>query len=155
VQVYHHCLDRVRSLSDCIFCRIVRKESESSTIYEDEKVLALMDIKPFKSGHVLVIPKGHFENIYDIPEDVIAQLYIIVKRIAIVIKKSIKPEGISIIQSNEIAGSQGIFHFHTHVIPRYYGDRINQVGVIWESDRMLTKKELEPVAEKIRKNMKD
>jgi len=137
-------------LSDCIFCRIVRKEIESSIIYEDENVLALLDIKPFKTGHALVIPKEHFENIYDIPEDVIAQIYRIVKRIAVAVKKSIKPEGISIIQSNEVAGSQGIFHFHTHVIPRYFGDKINQVGVIWESNTMLTKKELEPVAEKIR-----
>lgn len=137
-------------MSDCIFCRIVRKEIESSIIYEDENVLALLDIKPFKTGHALVIPKEHFENIYDIPEDVIAQIYRIVKRIAVAVKKSIKPEGISIIQSNEVAGSQGIFHFHTHVIPRYFGDKINQVGVIWESNTMLTKKELEPVAEKIR-----
>jgi len=153
VRVYHHCLDRVRNLSDCIFCRIVRKEIESSTIYEDDKVLAILDVKPFKSGHTLIIPKGHFENIYDVPEDVIAQIYRIVKRVAIAIKKSIKPEGISIIQSNEVAGSQGIFHFHTHVIPRYFGDKINQVGVIWESNTMLTKKELDHVAENIRKDL--
>jgi len=140
-------------LSDCIFCRIVRKEIESSTIYEDDKVLAILDVKPFKSGHTLIIPKGHFENIYDVPEDVIAQIYRIVKRVAIAIKKSIKPEGISIIQSNEVAGSQGIFHFHTHVIPRYFGDKINQVGVIWESNTMLTKKELDHVAENIRKDL--
>ena len=140
-------------MSDCIFCRIVRKEIKARIIHEDEKVLALLDIKPFSTGHALVIPREHFENIYDIPEDLISHLYKIVKRLAIAVKKAVGAEGISIIQSNEIAGSQGIFHFHTHVVPRYFDDKINQVGVIWEGDEIVDDKSLEPVLEKIKKNM--
>ena len=140
-------------MSDCIFCRIVRKEIEASIIHEDDKVLALLNIKPFSPGHTLVIPKGHFENIYDIPEDVIAHLYKIVKRVAIAVKKAVDAEGISIIQSNEIAGSQGFFHFHTHVIPRYFDDKINQVGMIWEGHEMAEQEDLKSVAEKIKKNL--
>lgn len=142
------------NLTDCIFCKIVRKEIEVSTIYEDDKVLAFLDIKPFSPGHILVIPKEHFENIYDISEDTIAHLYKIVKKMAMVVKRGVNAEGISVIQSNEIAGSQGIFHFHTHVIPRYFGDKINQVGVIWESNVVVDKKELNPVAEKIKNCIK-
>ena len=138
------------NLTDCIFCKIVRREFPASIICEDDKVIAILDIKPFSPGHTLVIPKEHVENIYDIPEDTIAHLYKIVKKLAIAVKKGIKSEGISIIQSNEAAGSQGIFHFHTHIIPRYYGDKIHQVGVIWESGVTVEPEELNPFAEKIK-----
>ena len=142
------------NLTDCIFCKIVRKEIPASIIYEDGEVLAFLDIKPFSPGHTLVIPKRHFENIYDIPEDTIAQLYKVVKKMAVAVKNGIDTEGISIIQSNEMAGSQGIFHFHTHVIPRYFGDKMNEVGVIWESDVTVGLEELNPIAEKIKNTLK-
>jgi len=129
----------------------VKKKSKASIIYEDDKVLALLDIKPFKLGHTLVIPKVHWENIYDIPEDSISQLYKVVKKVAMALKKAVGADGISVIQSNERGGSQGIFHFHTHVIPRYHGDKLNKLGVVWESDIQAEKKKLEAVAEKIRR----
>jgi histidine triad (HIT) family protein len=134
---------------DCIFCKIVRKEIDASIIYEDEKVVSFLDLKPFNPGHALVIPKKHYENIYDIPEDIIAHLYKVVKKISMGIKNGTKCEGISIIQSNEVAGSQGIFHFHTHVIPRYFGDKLNEMGVIWESNAAAERKDLNDAAKKI------
>lgn len=138
-------------MKDCIFCNIVEKKSDAEIVYEDEEVIALLDIKPFKPGHTLVIPKEHFETIYDIPEDVIAHLYKVVRKVAIAVKKAVNAEGINIIQSNERAGLQGIFHFHTHVIPRYFGDKLSRLGAVWESNVQAERKELTPVAEKIRR----
>ena len=136
---------------NCIFCRIVSKKADAEIVYEDEKVLALLDLKPFNPGHTLVVPKGHFETIYDIPEDMIAQLYKVVKKVAIAVKKATNAEGINIIQSNELAGNQGIFHFHTHVIPRYFGDKLSDLGPVWESSIQAERKELKDEAERIRR----
>lgn len=131
---------------DCVFCRIASKKVDAEIIYEDEKVLALLDIKPFNPGHVLVIPRKHFENIFEIPEDVIAHLYEVVKKVAMALKKATDAEGVSIVQSNTV--SQGFFHFHTHVIPRYFDDGM---PIVWESDVIADRKELKTMADRIRK----
>lgn len=149
MQAYHRCLDRVKNLSGCIFCRIVRKEIESSNIYEDDKVLAMLDIMPRNPGHTLIIPKAHRENIFEITEDEISHLYKISKKIADAIRKAVDADGVSIVQSNRV--SQGVMHFHTHVIPRYFNDGM---PIVWEGHQKFEKKELESVAEKIRKNLK-
>lgn len=146
--------DGLKNLKSCIFCRIVERKEPAEILYEDEKVMALLDLKPFNPGHSLVIPKEHFENIYDIPEDVIAQLYRIVKRVAVALKKAMDSEGISIIQSNEAGGSQGIFHFHTHVIPRYFSDELSRLGPVWESAIEAEKDELRAVSKAVKKFMK-
>jgi len=138
-------------MKDCIFCRIASKKADAEILYEDDKVLALLDMKPFNPGHALVIPREHFETIYDIPEDIIAHLYKIVKKIAIAVKKATNAEGINTIQSNELAGNQGIFHFHTHVIPRYFGDALSDLGPVWESTIQAERKELKDEAERIRR----
>jgi histidine triad (HIT) family protein len=135
---------------ECIFCRIVKKKENASILYEDEKVMAFLDIKPLNPGHTLVIPKEHWENVYDIPEETIAHLYKIAKRIAILLKKATKAEGINVIQSNELAGNQGIFHFHTHVIPRYQGDKLSKFGPVWESNKIASEHNLKDMEEKIK-----
>ena len=139
------------NLVECIFCRIVSKKADAEILYEDEKVLALLDLKPFNPGHSLVVPKEHFETIYDIPEDIIAHLYKVVKKVAIAVKKAMGAEGINIIQSNELAGNQGIFHFHAHVIPRHFGDKLSDLGPVWESSIEAGREELKDGAERIKR----
>ena len=133
----------------CEFCRLARKEDDASIIFEDEKAMAFLDIRPVNDGHTLVIPKAHYENIYEIPEDEIAHVYRIVKRVASAVKKSVDAEGISITQHNGRAALQRIFHLHVHVIPRYEEQRFPRPDELSEAKR----EKLEEVARKIRKNL--
>jgi histidine triad (HIT) family protein len=101
----------------CTFCKIARKEAPASRVYEDEKVIAFLSIRPINVGHTLVVPKKHYENIYEIPEDEVAYLYKIVKKMAHAVKKAVDAEGIRIVQNNGEAAGQVIFHLHVHIIP--------------------------------------
>jgi len=101
----------------CAFCKIARKEAPFCSVFEDEKVIAFLSINPINVGHTLVVPKKHYENIYEISEDGVAHLYRIVKKIAYAVKKAVSAEGIRIVQNNGEAAGQVIFHLHVHVIP--------------------------------------
>lgn len=105
-------------MQNCIFCRIANGELGSQKVYEDDKVLAILDIRPVNRGHTLVITREHYENILEIPEDLIAHLYKIVKRVAEAQKRAFSPAGISVAQNNGSVAGQIIFHFHAHVIPK-------------------------------------
>ena len=102
---------------DCIFCQIIRKEAPASIVYEDDRVVAFLSNRPVNEGHTLVVPKKHYENIYDIPEEEIAYLFKIVKRVAHAVRDAMAAEGIRVVQNNGWAAGQVIFHFHVHVIP--------------------------------------
>lgn len=108
--------------ADCIFCKIVSGEVDSSFIYDDEDVIAFLDIHPINLGHTLIIPKKHVTNIYDISSRALQMIARVSQALAIKIKKVLKPDGISIFQMNERGGDQDIMHYHVHVIPRYEGD---------------------------------
>ena len=101
-----------------MFCSIVSGELPSYKIYEDDTVISILDIRPVSRGHTLVIPKKHYENIHEIPEDVMLRVYKIVKRVAEAQMRSLSPTGISVTQNNGAAAGQIIFHFHTHVVPK-------------------------------------
>ncbi|HVO36906.1 MAG TPA: HIT family protein [Candidatus Acidoferrum sp.] len=131
----------------CTFCRIVRNEEEASRIYEDENVVAFLDDRPVNEGHTLVIPKEHYENIYEIPDEQIAYLFKIVKKVAQAIAEGEEAGGISIVQNNGKAAHQNIFHFHVHIIPRYEGQESRRPREI------VSKGELDLVAAKIRKHL--
>jgi histidine triad (HIT) family protein len=116
----------------CIFCKIVKKEAASSIVFEDENVLAFMDIRPVSEGHTLITPKKHYVDIFDIPDDDLAATHQVTKRIAAAVKKVTKADGISIVQQNGAAAGQEIFHLHVHVIPRFEGrkmPRFSELGV--------------------------
>lgn len=131
----------------CEFCRLARKEDEASIVFEDEKTLAFLDIRPVNDGHTLVIPKNHYENIYEIPDDEVADIYKVVKRVASAIRKGVKPDGISVAQHNGRAAMQRIFHLHVHVIPRYEGQRFPRPDELSVANR----EKLEEVAKEIRR----
>jgi len=108
--------------NDCIFCKIIKKEIPCPIVYEDDKVLAFLDINPVNKGHTLVIPKIHYENIYETPDEILGCMIITAKKIAIKLKKFIGAEGININMNNDAVSGQVIFHAHIHIIPRITND---------------------------------
>lgn len=132
-------------MEDCVFCKIARREAHASRVYEDKDVMAFLDARPVNEGHTLVISRKHYENIFDIPDEELASLFKIVKKVAAATMKSEKAEGLRIVQNNGSAAHQMIFHFHVHIIPEYEGqDR-------YRSRETPEQSELERTAAKIRK----
>ncbi len=97
---------------------------QSDVIYKDGLVTAFINsfFIPGNEGHIIVVPNKHFENLYDLPNDYAYALADISKKIALVLKKTYKCEGITLVQNNEPAGNQHAFHYHQHVFPRYTTD---------------------------------
>jgi len=127
---------------DCPFCKIVSGldtdiNSPEFIVYQDDLTIAFVAPKWWEHnpGHVLVIPKDHCENIYTIPEDVLAAVYKTAKKMAVAIKESYNCEGISTRQHNEPAGNQDVWHLHVHVFPRYENDDLykNDDNASWFS----------------------
>lgn len=109
-------------MSDCIFCKIAAGEIPCTRVYEDEQALAFMDIGPIIKGHILVIPKKHYDPILDTPDDVLQHLITVVKKIAGAQRKALKTDGCNIIQNNGRVSGQAVPHLHFHVIPRFADD---------------------------------
>ena len=108
-------------MKDCIFCKIIKGEIPSKTIYEDKKIQIIMNINPNTNGHLLVIPKEHMENLLDTPNELITHsLDIIREKIYPLLKKKLKCKGLTLAQNNELG--QEIKHYHIHLIPRYEND---------------------------------
>ena len=106
----------------CIFCEVIEGKRPAMNVYEDDDVLAFLDIMPVNKGHTLVVPKKHFINLYDLPEDELAKVMTAVKKIALAVKKGVQADGINIGMNNGLAAGQMIFHAHLHVIPRFKDD---------------------------------
>ena len=108
--------------SDCIFCKIVKKVIPAKVIFENNEILAFLDIFPINKGHSIVIPKAHYQNLEDFPESELLYLYKTVKQIAILIHKKLDLGGYNILQNNFKAAGQVIDHIHVHIIPRSEND---------------------------------
>lgn len=108
--------------------------------------MAFLDIRPVNEGHALVVPKEHYEGIYDIPSELLGKVHEASKKVAIAVKKAVNAEGISIIQQNERAANQDIFHLHVHVIPRYNGQKMKSFHELQIMDHV----QLEVTATKIK-----
>lgn len=106
----------------CIFCKIANGEIPSKTLFEDEKFRVILDLAPAAKGHALILPKEHFANIYELPEETAADVIKLAKRMAVRMTEKLSCDGFNLLQNNgEIAG-QTVFHYHMHLIPRYEGD---------------------------------
>ena len=108
--------------ADCIFCRIIRGAIPSYKVYEDEKVLAFLDIGPVNTGHTLVIPKKHCTNIFDIEVEDLDAVSEVVRKIAPAIKEAVNADGVNIMSSKGKAAGQLVMHSHIHIIPRFKDD---------------------------------
>lgn len=105
--------------NDCVFCKIVRREIPASIIYEDEFVMAFLDISPASPGHTLVIPKEHHENFLTTPRTLMHQVVDVAQRIGQVQMKTLMARGVNVLMNNYPLAGQSVAHFHVHVIPRY------------------------------------
>lgn len=110
----------------CIFCRIIKGEIPGTRVYEDDDVLAFLDINPIAPGHTLVIPKGHYETLVDIPDGVGAKIFPVLSRVGKAVMAALKADGFNCLQNNFAAAGQIVFHSHWHVIPRFEGDGLAQ-----------------------------
>lgn len=133
----------------CIFCKIVVKQAPASIVCEDETILVFLDIRPLNMGHTLVIPKDHYVDIFDIPENVLSQMYKVVKLVSSAVKKTTNADGISIIQQNGKASGQDIFHIHVHVVPRFEGQKLPPFSELREVERA----KLDALAKKIKQQL--
>jgi len=123
----------------------VRSELPATKVYEDAEVLGFLDIKPVNPGHTLVIPKKHFESIHDTPDELVAKMIIVAKKIAGAIQKNLGAQGVNIGMNNGRAAGQLVLHAHIHVMPRYGTDSFKLwLGKEYKSG------ERETVAEKIK-----
>lgn len=111
-------------MNDCIFCKLAKNEAPSKKVYEDNDVLAFLDINPASKGHTVVITKKHFENIYDVNENELNKMLGVVKALASRMKNQLKAEGVNVLQNNGRYAGQLVSHIHFHVIPRYENDNI-------------------------------
>ena len=113
-------------MEECLFCKIAKGEIPCSKVYENDNVLAFLDIAPVNKGHVLVIPKNHYENVLDVDEDILKEVISVVQKVAIGVKKGVNADGIVISQNNGKIAGQVIMHLHFHVIPRFKEDELGK-----------------------------
>ena len=109
---------------DCIFCKIVKGEIPSYKIYEDDIVIAILDISQTTEGHTLVIPKKHYKNLYELDSDLSGEIFKIIPHISNAIKNAFNPIGLNLIINTE-RPLQTVNHFHIHLIPRYENDSLD------------------------------
>ena len=107
---------------DCLFCKIIKGEIPSSKVYEDNDVVAFLDLFPFTNGHTIVVPINHHETFLDFPENEMEKFFSVLKKLAGQIKNNLNADGINIVQNNFPAAGQVVFHMHYHIIPRWLND---------------------------------
>lgn len=109
-------------MTDCIFCKILSKNIPSNIVFENENVLAFLDNKPISKGHVLVMPKKHFETLSTTPDELVQELILVTKKVADAAVTSLEADGYNVGINNGPASGQVIMHTHFHIIPRYKDD---------------------------------
>lgn len=106
---------------NCIFCKLANGEIPTNKIYEDDDFTVIMDASPATKGHSLILPKEHYANLYEIPEDTAAKVLPLAKKLVSHMTDVLKCDGFNVLQNNGETAGQTVFHFHMHLIPRYKG----------------------------------
>lgn len=139
------------SNQNCIFCQIINGEAEASFVYEDELVVAFMDLHPINPGHTLIIPRHHAPHLADMDGDTGAHLFRVTQRIVAAVRQSgVRCEGVNLFLADGEAAYQDVFHVHMHVIPRFHGDPF-RIDANWNNNP--PRSELHAVAERIKANL--
>ena len=112
---------------NCIFCKIANGEIPSATLYEDEEFRVILDLGPASKGHALILPKNHYRNLYDIDEATASKAICLAKKMITKMTDVLGCDGYNIVQNNEEAAGQTVFHFHMHLIPRYLNAKNNDI----------------------------
>lgn len=123
---------------NCIFCKIANGEIPSATLYEDPDFRVILDLNPASKGHALVLPKEHYANVFELPEDLAGKAFVVAKKVASRLSEGLGAIGFNIVQNNGEPAGQTVFHFHIHLIPRYEGDTVHvgwKTGTLSDEDR--------------------
>jgi histidine triad (HIT) family protein len=120
-----------------IFAKILRGEIPAFKVYESDRALAFMDAMPQSEGHTLVIPKTNARNLFDIEPDALADLVKTTQYVAKAVRKAFSPDGMRIIQFNEPAAGQTVFHIHFHIVPYYEGREVKSHSRDWADKAVL------------------
>ena len=114
---------------NCIFCKLANGDIPTATVYEDEYLRAIMDAAPANKGHIIILPKSHAANIYELEDEYVSRAFVLAKKLAVALKKLTGCDGVNILQNNGGAAGQTVFHFHVHVIPRFKND---DCTIVWK-----------------------
>ena len=114
-------------MDNCIFCKIAAGKIPSQTVYEDETFRVILDLNQAMKGHMLILPKEHYENFYELPDEIAAKAMVLAKKLSLAAKKAFAEagtplDGLNILQNNGEAAGQSVMHYHLHVLPRIQGD---------------------------------
>lgn len=131
--------------NDCIFCKIANGEIPSRTIYEDEDFRVILDLGPATKGHALILPKEHYANLFELPEDTAAAAMKVAKKLSAKMVENLGADGLNLVQNNGEVAGQTVKHFHLHLIPRYTDDGQN---ILWNPGKM-SDEELDEICKKI------
>lgn len=134
---------------NCIFCNIANGSIPSSTIFENSEFKVILDINPAAKGHTLIIPKEHFETIYDLDSETAGKLFAFATVVARAIRNVLKCEGMNLLQNNGEVAGQTIHHFHLHLIPRFANDGVT---IPWKT-LQVDKESLDQLAAEIGRNV--
>ena len=107
---------------NCIFCKLANGVIPTNSIYEDDNFNVILDLSPATKGHALILPKDHYKNLYEIPEDTAANVMKLAKKMAAEMTEKLGADGFNLLQNNNEVAGQTVFHFHMHLIPRYMDD---------------------------------
>ncbi|MBI5304803.1 MAG: HIT domain-containing protein [Chloroflexi bacterium] len=145
---------------NCIFCAIVARRAPAAMVYENDGALAFLDINPVTQGHTLVIPKKHCRNVFDIDDASGTAVMHASRVVARALRAAFHADGLTILQSNERAGGQAVFHYHAHLAPRFTGDGLmsrneTERRLQWRARAQVSRQELDAIAEQIRAQIKD
>ena len=123
---------------DCIFCKIANGEIPSATLYEDDDFRVILDLGPASKGHALILPKEHYPNLYELPDEVAEKVIKLAKKMVTRMTKALGCDGFNVVQNNGTAAGQTVFHFHMHLIPRYENDNAGfgwNIGELSDADK--------------------
>ena len=138
-------------MENCIFCKIAAGEIPSATLYEDEEFRVILDLGPASKGHALILPKQHYANLYELPDELAEKGIRLAKKMVIAMTKALQCDGLNVVQNNGEAAGQTVFHLHVHLIPRNNDDNIHIKWVQKDSAQIDETPEI--VAAKIKENM--
>jgi len=131
--------------NDCIFCKLANGEIPARTIYEDELFRVILDASPATRGHALILPKEHYEDLFDLGEKEKTALMEVAQKVALKMKEKLNFDGFNLVQNNGQLAGQTVFHFHLHLIPRYKNEE-NQEKLSW-NHLVMDAEELDQICE--------
>ena len=133
---------------NCVFCKIAKGDIPSKVLYEDDEFKVILDLGPATKGHALILPKNHYRNLYEIPDEAAGKVMLLAKKMALHMTEKLNCDGFNLVQNNGEAAGQTVFHFHLHLIPRYQHMK-NKDILIWNHETF-TEEEMKEICQELR-----